>query len=175
MISGLPAVSAHRSARYRRTDFQRLRYAKHILWLAIVVSFWKESFNGDGKPLHPKSTNPTTTSYLKSLNHYIQYQQTQQPPLTSNHWTITSNISKPDNHLSPQITEQSKNDSSYEILQTTVLTVWYIFRTVLTVWYILELFWQCDIFWNCSDSVVYFRTVLTVWYILELFWQCGIF
>jgi hypothetical protein len=105
MISGLPAVSAHRRARHRRTDFQRLRYAKHILWLAIVVSFWKESFNGDGKPLHPISTNPTTTSYLKSLNHYIQYQQTQQPPLTSNHWTITSNINKPNNHLSPQITE----------------------------------------------------------------------
>jgi hypothetical protein len=53
-----------------------------------VVSFWKESFNGDGK-----------------LNHYIQYQQTQQPPLTSNHWTITSNINKPNNHLLPQITE----------------------------------------------------------------------
>ena len=119
MISGLPAVSAHRRARHRRTDFQRLRYAKHILWLAIVVSFWKESFNGDGKPLHPISTNPTTTSYLKSLNHYIQYQQTQQPPLTSNHWTITSNINKPNNHLLPQITEQSKNDSLYEILQTT--------------------------------------------------------
>jgi hypothetical protein len=71
------------------------------------------------EPLHPISTNPTTTSYLKSLNHYIQYQQTQQPPLTSNHWTITSNINKPNNHLLPQITEQSKNDSLYEILQTT--------------------------------------------------------
>jgi hypothetical protein len=30
------------------------------------------------------------------------------------------------------------------------------FRTVPTVWYILELFRQCGIFWNCSDSVVYF-------------------
>jgi hypothetical protein len=49
------------------------------------------------------------------------------------------------------------------------------FGTVPTVWYILELFRQCGIFWNCSDSVVYFRTVPTVWYILELFRQCGIF
>ena len=49
------------------------------------------------------------------------------------------------------------------------------FRTIPTVWYILELFRQCGIFWNYSDSVVYFGTVPTVWYILELFRQCGIF
>jgi hypothetical protein len=44
--------------------------------------------------------------------------------------------------------------------------------------YFLELFRQCGIFWNCSDSVVffgtvptvgYFSTVPTVWY----FWNCS--
>ena len=49
------------------------------------------------------------------------------------------------------------------------------FGTVPTVWYFLELFRQCGIFWNCSDSVVFFGTVPTVWYFLELFRQCGIF
>ena len=39
------------------------------------------------------------------------------------------------------------------------------FGIVATVWYFLELFRQCGIFWNCSDSVVF----------LEFFRQCGIF
>jgi len=74
------------------------------------------------------------------VNHYIQYQQTQQPPLTSNDLSpqITSHLKPPltsnhlspqiishlkssltSNHLSPQITKQNKNESSYENLQTT--------------------------------------------------------
>ena len=49
------------------------------------------------------------------------------------------------------------------------------FGIVATVWYFLELFRQCGIFWNCSDSVVFFGIVPTVWYFLELFRQCGMF
>jgi hypothetical protein len=35
------------------------------------------------------------------------------------------------------------------------------FGTVPAVWYFLELFRQCGIFWNCSDSVIFFGTVHT--------------
>jgi hypothetical protein len=49
-----------------------------------------------------------------------------------------------------------------------------LFGIVPTVWYCLELFRQCGIVWNCSDSVVLFGIVPTVWYCLELFRQCGI-
>jgi hypothetical protein len=36
------------------------------------------------------------------------------------------------------------------------------FGIVPTVWYLLELFRQCGIFWNCSDSVGSFGIVPTV-------------
>ena len=36
------------------------------------------------------------------------------------------------------------------------------------MWYVLELFRQCGMFWNCSESVVCFGTVPTVWYVLLL-------
>jgi hypothetical protein len=49
------------------------------------------------------------------------------------------------------------------------------FGSVPTVWYVLELFRQCGMLWNCSDSVVCLGNVPAVWYALELFRQCGMF
>jgi hypothetical protein len=49
------------------------------------------------------------------------------------------------------------------------------FSTVPTMWYVFQLFRQCGMFFNCSDSVVCFSTVPTVWYVFQLFRHCGMF
>jgi len=54
-------------------------------------------------------------------------------------------------------------------------SVVFFFGTIPTVWYFLELFQQCGIFWNCSDSVVFLELFRQCGIFLELFRQCGIF